>query len=100
MSKPMVKVGRFVHPFCDDEAKILQNPTLTIATFHGVLEEKVRSQEILSARNRRIVATPVIFYNTETKIQTETFETDSTDMTSHVLQQNQTATNEHAEVES
>ena len=39
----MEKMGRFVHPFCDDEVKILQNAALAI-------EPSFRTDEITQGR--------------------------------------------------
>ena len=43
MLKPMAKMGRFVHPCCDDEVKILQNAALAI-------EPSFRTDEISQGR--------------------------------------------------
>ena len=43
MLKPMAKMGRFVHPCCDDEVKILQNAALAI-------EPSFRTDEIIQGR--------------------------------------------------
>ena len=43
MLNPMAKMGRFVHPCCDDEVKILQNAALAI-------EPSFRTDEITQGR--------------------------------------------------